>query len=69
MIQFRNEYVRTAFHKLPAETQLIWEKTAKSFRMFNQYLHIEDIVLDDGILEVVIRIDEQLYFSQAASDT
>ncbi len=68
MIQFRSDHVRTAFHKLPAESQLIWEAMGAKYRTLGQYLHIDDIIHDCGISEIVIRIDEELHVSPGSSN-
>lgn len=57
---FASEEVRQAYHELPTETQLSYERVEWRFaELLGQSLHVDEIIRTENSLEVVIRIRAQ----------
>lgn len=57
---FANEQLRTSFHKLPTQVQFEWETLAHQLAVSGKFLHIENIAHNDGVLKVLVRVEEKL---------
>jgi len=60
-VTFESEEVQGKFHELPAQTQLEYCSLEVALAREGKQLHIDGVVRDEeGLLQVVIRINEKL---------
>ncbi len=59
---FASDLVQGIYHELPTETQLLYSRMEDKLAMSGQQLHIESVMADERILEVVVRIRQKFHF-------
>ncbi len=55
---FQTEDVRLKYHGLPTETQVIYDEMEARLAKRGYRIHVDDIVIEKSLSEVVIRVTE-----------
>lgn len=59
---FATDLVQNIYHELPTDTQVLYTRMEEGLARNGQQLHIESVMADENILEVVIRIRQKFHF-------